>query len=47
VPVSVALRGGAASFIRFRVNAGLTAQVTPANEIAASTLVTYALVRTF
>ena len=47
VPVSVALRGGAASFIRFRVNAGLTAQVTPANEIAASTLVTFALVRTF
>jgi hypothetical protein len=47
VPVSVALRGGAASFIRFRVNAGLTAQITPANEIAASTLVTYALVRTF
>src|ERR1035437_9604406 len=47
VPVSVALRGGAASFIRFRVNAGLTAQITPANEIAASTLVTFALVRTF
>ena len=46
-PVSVALRGGAASFIRFRVNAGLTGQITPANGIAASTLVTYALVRTF
>jgi hypothetical protein len=47
VPVSVVLRGGAASFIRFRVNAGLTGQITPANGIAASTLVTYALVRTF
>jgi hypothetical protein len=47
VPVSVALRGGAASFIRFRVNAGLSGQITPANGIAASTLVTYALVRTF
>jgi hypothetical protein len=46
-PVSVSLRGGAASFIRFRVNAGLTAQITPANGIAGSTLVTYALVRTF
>ena len=46
-PVSVSLRGGAASFIRFRVNAGLTAQITPANGIAASTLVTYSLVRTF
>jgi hypothetical protein len=47
VPASLVLRGGAASFIRFRVNAGITAQIMPANGIAASTLVTYALVRTF
>jgi hypothetical protein len=46
-PVSVLLRGGAASFIRFRVNAGITAQVTPAPGVTASTKVRYTLVRTF
>ena len=46
-PVSVVLRGGAASFIRFRVNAGVTAQVTPAPGVTASTKVRYTLVRTF
>jgi hypothetical protein len=46
-PVSIVLRGGAASFIRFRVNAGVTAQVTPAPGVTASTKVRYSLVRTF
>ena len=47
VPVAISLRPGAVSFIRFRVNAGLTGQVTPTGGNTASTVVTYALVRTF
>lgn len=46
-PANIALRGGGASYMRFRINAGLTAQITPLNNNPASTLVTYALVRTF
>jgi hypothetical protein len=46
-PVSVVLRGGAAAYIRLRVNAGITAQIMPANGITASTAVTYVLIRTF
>jgi hypothetical protein len=46
-PVSVGLRGGATSYMRFRVSSGLTAQVTPINGNTAATNVTYALVRTF
>ena len=46
-PVSIVLRGGAASFIRFRVNAGATAQITPGPGVTASTKVRYTLVRTF
>ena len=47
VPVNVVLRGGASSYIRFRVNAGVTGQITPANNNPASTAVVYYLVRTF
>jgi hypothetical protein len=47
IPVSVSLRGGAVSFIRFRVNAGITGQVMPLSGLVASTAVNYALVRTF
>ena len=36
-----------ASYIRFRVNAGSTAQITPTNGVVASTNVGYWLVRTF
>jgi hypothetical protein len=46
-PVSVALRGGGASYMRFRVNSGVTAQIVPTGNVVASTAVTYALVRTF
>ncbi|MFI5246081.1 MAG: hypothetical protein ACHQQR_12690, partial [Gemmatimonadales bacterium] len=46
-PATRALRGGAALYMRFRVNAGVTAQVMPPSGNAASTLVSFALVRTF
>ncbi len=46
-PIALVLRGGAAAYIRFRVNAGLTGQITPSNGIVASTAVRYALIRTF
>ncbi len=46
-PIALEMRGGAAAYIRFRVNAGLTGQIAPSNGIVASTLVTYALIRTF
>ncbi|HEV8411440.1 MAG TPA: Ig-like domain-containing protein [Gemmatimonadaceae bacterium] len=46
-PIALVLRGGSAAYIRFRVNAGLTGQITPTNGIVASTSVVYALVRTF
>jgi hypothetical protein len=46
-PVSVPLRGGGASYMRFRVNPGVTAQIVPTGNAVASTAVTYALVRTF
>ncbi len=46
-PANIALRGGGASYMRFRINAGLTAQITPLNNNPASTLIIYALVRTF
>jgi hypothetical protein len=46
-PVSVVLRGGSASYMRFRVNTGLTAQITPTNNVTAASAVMYALVRTF
>lgn len=45
--VSVALRGGGSSYMRFRVNAGVTGQIVPTGNVAASTNVAYALVRTF
>ncbi len=47
IPASFALRGGAAAYLRFRVSAGLTGQITPANNNPASTAVGYFLVRTF
>ena len=46
-PVSIGLRGGAATYLRFRVSAGLTAQVTPINGNTAPPNITYALIRTF
>jgi hypothetical protein len=46
-PVAITLRGGGASYMRFRVNAGVTGQITPTGNITAGTSVTYALVRTF
>lgn len=46
-PAAVVLRGGGASYMRFRVNAGVTGQIVPTGNIAAATNVMYALVRTF
>lgn len=46
-PATLALRGGSASYMRFRVGAGVTAQVMPPGGEAISTLVNFALVRTF
>jgi hypothetical protein len=46
-PIALVMRGGSAAYIRFRVNAGLTGQITPSNGIVASTVVSYALIRTF
>ena len=46
-PVAVSLRGGGASYMRFRVNAGVTGQIVPTGNAVASTAVAYALVRTF
>lgn len=45
--VSLALRGGAATYLRFRTIVGSTAQITPINGVVAGTNVTYTLIRTF
>ncbi len=46
-PVTLSLRPGSVAYLRFRVNSGLVGQVVPANNIAVSSAVTFALIRTF